>query len=386
MQTFPGLDSIRAIAAVSVLATHTAFWSGDYSDGLSGAALARLDIGVAIFFVLSGFLISSPFLASVERKKPLPSVGRYFWKRILRIVPLYWLVVAIALLTLDDNAGSDLWVWISNLTFTQIYAFDQLPFGLTQMWSLSTEIAFYLLLPLFAWLIARSASRRGWSPKYVFTAVAILLVINIAWLLVMPTYLTRTSTWLPAFFSWFATGVVLAVLRIELNRGIVRLPFVHALANQPGTSWLIALSLFAIVSTNIAGPVLLLQPTGAEAVAKNLIYATISLLIIAPSVLKTAPSGRYERILHHRVFRHIGLISYGIFCIHLLVLHAVSDIWDLAVFDGHGALRFSLTLVFSLILAEIAYRVIELPAMRFKDWSPFRAAPITKPTQSELVQ
>ena len=55
---FPVLDTLRAVGALAVLTTHAAFWSGDYTQhGVWGTLLARLDVGVAIFFVLSGFLL-----------------------------------------------------------------------------------------------------------------------------------------------------------------------------------------------------------------------------------------------------------------------------------------------------------------------------------------
>ena len=60
-ETFPVLDTMRAVGALAVLTTHVAFWAGDYQrHGAWGSFLARLDVGVAIFFVLSGFLLSRP--------------------------------------------------------------------------------------------------------------------------------------------------------------------------------------------------------------------------------------------------------------------------------------------------------------------------------------
>ena len=61
MPRFPMLDTLRAVGAIAVLTTHVAFWGGEYTRwGAFGTVLARLDVGVAIFFVLSGFLLSYP--------------------------------------------------------------------------------------------------------------------------------------------------------------------------------------------------------------------------------------------------------------------------------------------------------------------------------------
>src|SRR5688572_25012074 len=94
----PVLDSMRAVASIAVLATHASFWGGAYAHDRYGTALARLDIGVAIFFVLSGFLLSRSWLERHARGATAPSASRYLWRRALRIMPVYAIAVAGALL------------------------------------------------------------------------------------------------------------------------------------------------------------------------------------------------------------------------------------------------------------------------------------------------
>ncbi len=73
---FPVLDTLRAVGALAVLTTHTSFQSGDYiGHGVWGTVLSRLDSGVAIFFVLSGFLLSRPYLARAAAGLPRPGPG-----------------------------------------------------------------------------------------------------------------------------------------------------------------------------------------------------------------------------------------------------------------------------------------------------------------------
>ena len=64
--------------------------------------------------------------------------------------------------------------------------------------------------------------------------------------------------------------------------------------------------------------------------------------------------------------RHLGHISYSIFCIHLAVLHAVMALGDFELFRGHGLTIWLLTVAFSLLAAELLYRLVERPAMRLK--------------------
>ncbi|RZI80656.1 MAG: acyltransferase, partial [Microbacterium sp.] len=166
-RTYPGLDTVRALAALAVLATHTSFWAGFYPQGLLGAMTARLDIGVAVFFVLSGFLLGQPFLAATADGTTPPRAGRYLWKRFLRIVPLYVVTVVVALLALPENDAAGPSTWIRQLTLTQVYPPADLVAGLTHMWSLCVEVAFYLALPLLLWPLHRWSARRGWNPRTV---------------------------------------------------------------------------------------------------------------------------------------------------------------------------------------------------------------------------
>lgn len=364
---YPGLDTLRAVAAIAVVATHTSFWTGQYGKGLLGAATARLDIGVAFFFVLSGFLLGRPFIAAMADRRPLPGAGRYFWKRALRIVPLYLLVVIVAMLALDDNRGAGPGTWIANLTMTQLYVTGLLPAGLTQMWSLTTEVAFYLVLPGLMTIFLRTACRDGWSSRRLMTGLGVMTAITVAWLIWIAPLRTGAGQWLPAYLSWFAVGLALAVISVDVaahGRGWERLT---ALAHQPGTCWVIAGALFVIVATPIGGPILLEAPSPGAAVAKNLIYATVAGMIVLPSVLGPSRGTRYADVLAWRPLRHVGHISYGIFCIHLLVIHGVTHALGYPLFTGSGWLVLGITLAVTLVLSEIAYRLVERPAMRLKN-------------------
>jgi peptidoglycan/LPS O-acetylase OafA/YrhL len=152
-RTFPTLNAVRSAGALMVVATHSAFNTGEILRGWPGAILGRLDFGVPLFFVLSGFLLSRPFFLAIGRGTQHPSIKHYLWKRFLRIMPLYWLVVTVALIFTPANHGLGPGVWIRNLTLTQLYAPTLLPEALTQMWSLATEVLFYLVMPWLAFLL-----------------------------------------------------------------------------------------------------------------------------------------------------------------------------------------------------------------------------------------
>src|SRR3954468_10008623 len=93
---FPAFDGLRAIAALSVLVVHTAGDAGTmYQPGRGGALLAHLDVGVTIFFLISGFLLYRPFAAARLSRRPRPDLRRYGVARVLRIVPAYWLALTL---------------------------------------------------------------------------------------------------------------------------------------------------------------------------------------------------------------------------------------------------------------------------------------------------
>ena len=133
---------MRACAAVGVVVTHVAFQTG-HTGGIAGRLFGRFDLAVAVFFALSGFLLWRGHAAAARGLRTVPPTGHYLRSRIVRIMPGY-LVAVVVILTLLPDAKADLTVWLANLSLTQIYVPLTLTAGLTQMWSLSVEVAFYL--------------------------------------------------------------------------------------------------------------------------------------------------------------------------------------------------------------------------------------------------
>src|SRR5690348_9888703 len=95
---YPLVDGLRAVAAIGVLLTHSAISSGLVTaDGIGFRYAQRLEVGVTIFFVISGFVLYRPFLLA---RRDLPRLGGYAWRRALRIVPAYWIALTISALVL----------------------------------------------------------------------------------------------------------------------------------------------------------------------------------------------------------------------------------------------------------------------------------------------
>jgi peptidoglycan/LPS O-acetylase OafA/YrhL len=382
---------MRAVAAIAVVATHASFWGGAYGHRVFGTALARLDIGVAIFFVLSGFLLSRPWFEHHARRTSPPPVRGYLWRRLLRIFPLYLISAVGALVLLPGNQGASLATWVQTLTLTNIYFDDRLPDGLTQMWSLATEVAFYLLLPLIMWLALSRRRDGARSTSLLGVVVAGLVAVNLAWLLntaygVNPSG-AMVSVWLPGYLTWFVVGLVLAAAAVHLDaardagaaEAHVVAEALRRMGRSPGICWTAGLALFAVAATPIAGPALLIAPGFGEALVKNVLYAMVAGLLILPGVFAD-PTGLYVRVLSLPLLRHLGHISYGVFCVHLVVLELVADWRDVELFAGRTFELFVLTLAISLAVSELLYRLVERPVMRWRNLVDPRGLSSTRPS------
>jgi peptidoglycan/LPS O-acetylase OafA/YrhL len=340
----PALTGLRAVAAVLVVGTHAAFATGYLAHGYLGSMSARLEIGVAIFFVLSGFLLFLPWVRAAADGRSAPSVGRYGRHRVRRIVPAYVVtVVAVyeiyTVFTPGPNPGQTWEGLLRHLSFTQIYADDYLVTtlhpGLSQMWSLAVEASFYVALPAVAMLLLRVLCRDRWRPRRALAGIALLAAVSPAWLIVETvTDLLPNSAgmWLPAHLAWFAGGMALAVLATAGARcsAIVAIP--------------VAGALYLTVSTPLGGTFAGPDPTWTP-VVKSLLYAVIATLVVAPIALGSRDS--YSRVLASRPMVWLGEISYEIFLVHVaimaLTMHLVLG-WPLFTGSMPGLIAATLTL------------------------------------------
>lgn len=360
---FPALDVLRLVGALCVLTTHVAFQTGEYfRNGLLGALLARLDIGVAVFFVLSGFLLSRPWWASAAAGTAPPRVGRYALKRLLRIWPVYLVTVGVALAVVPGNEGAGAADWVASAVLLDTYVDNTLPYGLTQMWSLSVEVAFYVVLPALMWI----ATRRS-QPRSGVVLLVGMVVLSVAWIVLLAPALDglrewAPGLWLPGYLSWFAAGMWLARTHARQHAGEARSSWAVSLGGQPGACWTAALGLLLVAATPVAGPILLEPGTIAQSVTKTLLYAAIGLFVVAAGVWSPA-GGVFRRAASARVLRHLGHVSYSIFCTHLIVLALVQERMDYDLFSGRFLLMWVLTLGLTLAVSELTYWLVERPGM-----------------------
>ena len=361
----PTLDAIRAIGAVAVVGTHVGFATGAVFHGIWGGFLARLDVGVAIFFVLSGFLLFRPYAHAVAAGGRRPGTGRYLWRRALRILPAYWIVVIAGLTLVPENRMATTQEWFRFLTLTQIYQRDWLRIGLVQTWSLATEAVFYLLLPLIAIL----ALGRRWRPRRaVIILVSGSLVVTGVWLAGMASgalNVTVHTNWFPSYAVWFGAGMVLATVHVALRTGTA-LPSwrnLDVLGRVPMTCWLIAAGLYAIATTPVTGPRDLSAFAPAAFGAKLTLYLGVAIMVLIPAAFNPRPGVRL--VMAGSSGRWLGAVSYGLFLWHPMMIEAIYFVLNRPTFTGDTGTIFLLTLGCGLGIASISYYLVELPVQRW---------------------
>lgn len=353
---FAQLDSVRALAALMVVATHVCFWSGMYGRGTWGVMSQRLEVGVAIFFVLSGFLLSRPFLLRARHGTTTDSIGIYALKRAGRILPVYLITVVAAFALLRENRELGWDRFFLNFTLTDFFAHPQLPAGLTQMWSLSVEVSFYVALPLVGVFVLT----KFWRPTALIVALVGIGVLGLVYLGITTRDGGLAIRWLPSYLLWFTLGMVLATMQVD--GGTTRLVRnLRRWASDRMACWLLALGLFVIISTPLGGSPALVALTPDEAIMRHLFYAAIAVLFVAPCVFVTEDAA--ARALSQPWLRHLGATSYALFCCHMLVLELVVRLTSFELFRAPLVPLFALILGISLALAEGLYRFVEKPVI-----------------------
>jgi peptidoglycan/LPS O-acetylase OafA/YrhL len=387
----PGVEGVRAIAAVSVLVFHC--WRYG-ADGPSRAdlglvnrfVLPHLPLGVTLFFSLSGFLLYQPFVAAALSGSPFPRVGTYFRNRALRILPAYWVILVAVGVVLpaalvrwrDHRLGrlvEDPWLAVRNATLTQGYSPGGLLTGIAPAWSLAVEVVFYLALPLLGLLALVAARRAATLTRRLLAGLApagLLLVVGLSGRAVARFLIPAggmfpgwdgdwhsvivNSFWAKA--DLFSFGMALAVLYVGVRQGLVRLP----------DRW----PLWAVAgAAAIAVPTLLVVDRGLidkSMVAYQLPTSLACTLLLAVVVLPNQaerPSSLLG-VLTSRPLVAVGVASYSLFLWHEPLQRLLHERG--LTLDGSGGFVVNLAVlgVLSGLLSALTYRHVERPALRRK--------------------
>lgn len=335
-RVLPALDGLRAVAALLVVGYHAALTTWPFDTGWAG---------VAVFFVLSGYLITRLSLA--DEAGPGFSFRGFWIRRVTRIVPLYVLAVAayMVLPFLGEEGGG--WSTVARtlpyyLTFNGEFVQDG---PMSVAWSLGIEEKFYLLWPIVAFALLAGRGRR----LHLTAAAAALCLV--------------TAVLFPvAGLSGYAGLLVgAAVALLERRRGWHEAGL-HGPLARPGGGWLAALAVVAVLlGANLPGD-------------DRVVYLVLCPLVAVLLLHLVHGRSSVTRALGSTAMRWLGQRSYGVYLIHPLALTA----WDVVVPAGLPARGLWVglgCLALTLVAADLAHRLVETPFIRLgRRWSARPAA------------
>ncbi|MDB5809268.1 MAG: O-acetyltransferase OatA [Betaproteobacteria bacterium] len=336
---FASLDGLRCLSICAVIWHHTGI-------ALPGVNIAKHGyLGVDLFFAISGFLITTLLLRERDKRGSI-SLKDFYMRRTLRIFPLYYAVIALYAVVVwaverDTPAGRQ---FFANLPYFLTYTtnwFVQLDGRVIFYfaWSLATEEQFYLVWPTVEKLL------RGWRPVWLVVVLLIareLVAMSVASGDVPPDNLSVVV--ILSIYPPLLGGVVLAHVLHDPRAFVAVRPIL-------GARWAAVVILAALAA-------------GIELGFPRAIVWTLMALLVGAVVVRE--SNGLAPVLTWRPFARIGMVSYGMYLLHMLSYNAVKKALTAAALD-YPWLFFPLTVTLAALVATISYRYYEAPFLRLKD-------------------
>lgn len=423
---FPCLDAYRGIGMTMVLLNHAAYATNFYATDNAvvkfvGPFVARLDLSVPMFFVMSGFLLYRPFAkATLTGRAPLP-LRTFYRRRALRVFPAYWVaLVGIAVIFGLQIAGVR--AWLGNTFLLQAFGVPvkvcndngscHVGYGITQAWSIGVEITFYLLLPLFAALVSRLTAALQPRRRLIamLGSLAVLYAVGTAFrayvVVVDPAWGEQSLLWLPMFLDLFAIGMTLAVLSSAMSVGQVLPRAISWFGDHPALCWTIA----AVIWIGVTRMKFPTKPFGlhdsdgsSDYLPRQFAYGVAAAVWLWPAIFGDQTRGRLRRTLASRPLVYLGGISLSFYLWHLAIIEQ-AKYWTIPDYaglveraahprpgntlDGVGTFQgpylkiVLISWIVSFLVASVLFRLVELPFLRLKDqplWALLRVPARRRP-------
>ncbi len=364
---FPLMDSLRALAALGVLVAHVTIFTGNVQHLSWGVVPGNLDVGVTVFFVLSGFLLYRPFFSSEVSSAPAPRLRDYARRRVLRIVPAYWLALTVLAVYpgVPGVFSSDWWRYYG---FLQFYSYHTSIRGLGVAWTLCVEMAFYAVLPFYAAMSRRATRRLGTRGRIRFQLVLLAVVSVASVALRVADQGTVMQNSLLTHLYWFALGMGLAVASVALH-GREDLPrAVRIVIARPGLCWLAALVTYLVMCAVLNSAPQHLFYSVSQAFWQHVLGGVVAILLVLPAVF--GQGGWPRRALRWRWLAWLGIISYGLYLWHATIAYTLirHDI-------QHWVPVLLIDLVLTISCAAASYYLVERPILRLKTRRSQRSSP-----------
>lgn len=332
-RSIPGLDGLRAISILCVMVSHTRNVGGEWLPEPIRDALGRM--GVQVFFVISGFLITTLLLRE-HAKSGRIGLKNFYIRRAFRILPAFLVFMGTAALLAWGGVIAYLpRDYARAFTFTSNFGPPFQVFDVGHTWSLSTEEQFYLVWPFLLVCLGFVYS------KWVAALFAVFSVIRLLAFKVSPHMNEAYWSWLPNGVDGIAMGCLLA----GLHQRLAERRWFQVLRSSP-VNWVF----WAI-------PVLTIL------IAANLklyfMMGFVSNVALAFIIARTIePRGQWiDSLLNHRALTFVGVLSYSLYLWQQLFLGH----------ERHGLMfAFPLNWVVAVACALASYYVVERPILRWR--------------------
>lgn len=343
---FGSLDGLRFFCIAAVVWHHGPVWTALEDPA---RILTRGFVGVDFFFVLSGYLITTLLLREAADRGRF-SLRGFYWRRALRIIPVYFLVVTLVAAYYIGVKGERqylellpfYYLFLSNFLTTDIPL-------LSPTWSLAVEEQYYLIWPLVLMLLPRRALLPGLVLMIALNVVAVtgaLGALGISAVDLGPLRLEMFNTTYAPILIGSATALIL-----HDPRGFALLARLMGHGAACLGAFALVLVLLQVLPQDMRGwPNLLLHLAMAAA--------------LAGVVLREDNAAR--PVLAARPLARIGEISYGIYLYHLIALHIATVILGQLGLAGQGGLVLGLYAALSVLMAELSFRTFERMFLRLK--------------------
>lgn len=377
-----GLYGLRAIAALSVFGVHfNQITALDFNIGPfeMGRWLANGNTGVALFFVLSGFLLSLPFWRHKYADGTRVDIKSYYFRRLARILPAYYLCLfGLVAIMLTNGRIPD----VSNILLHVVFLYNVDERNILSLnapfWSLAVEMQFYLFLPLLMIVLSRLSVRAalillavlavgGYFANYglmyyLATRNQWPIQMTLIWPILLnisgPDSFVLTYSLL-AHLTYFLIGIATALLFVLGASGS------QAFSKRPPEG-----AVADLIFGCCAAVVFLILSTPLDDVTQtpygHYNWPFVPLLLAV--MIFVIPRSKFAKsLLEMRLLRWLGAISYGFYIFHLPILTFVARLFNQAGFPPADFwwLFAALSLFASVVVAMVSYWLLELPVMRW---------------------
>lgn len=370
---FPALHGLRVIAIISVVAYHvTWIFAGEAGIVLDQDWVAQsltVFFGMDLFFILSGFLIGSILLRSLQ-KDGTQDLRRFYLRRIFRTFPPYYVVLTALAIAFPLTAFQK-----KHLFYEYIYGTNFMPLERGQVimfwgWSLALEEQFYLAVPALFFVLHRIKSDRA--------RIALLAALWISALVVRLVVYYRHLPWND--FALYGAVYFRTHTRFDTLVAGILIAFVHQRYGDEIARWLLSPFHRALLALPALGCLwFLVRPAmfGAEHVQLVHIFqwGTVTSVMyfgVIPLVLYS--DGAIQRFLSAPIFRRTATLGYGVYLVHIPLIdrvvvplawkaqirhYSMLWVWPLALAS---------TMLMSLAIGYVLHVLVEKPSLRFRAW------------------